>query len=1280
MFDIYIKNYKSGSSFITTETLLYSIPHEYDEENLLTDPKVTGEMGKAGSFEFSMNPGHPYYDSLCQMKTLFRIVYDGDTIFRGRVLTIDAGHFTGVKNVHCEGDLAFFLDSQMEGIADDKRSKTTALAYFQSILSTHNSQMSEGGMTDKQFVLGEVPGNYSNSIEVAQKLNPDSDYRYGSGSWRDSQSALNELTNGFGGYIRTRYQNGSVYVDWLDNYFRPAINPQTIEVYENLIDINSNSEVNNIFTALIPVGSKDGQPLYIDGYQTAIHGNNRRILVPQITQVFTDEQLNQGFHRKEDYVNAINDHGIVYKTESFSNADTKEKLWNYATDWIKNNYCGKIDSFTISAIDMHLVGESSGKFLVGDRVRVIFPDIDNRMTDPTAMIDKTMTVMKITYDLCHPEKNQYEIGIPNAILKKDYGTKKKKSASKGMGSSALNDSAEDIIEEAQKSYDEYLIWTFVQDGAKNSDKYQKYKEEHGEQASDAILYTAYMVVDQAMNSPDPNQRKRAASIILDGEENKIKMMGSKFRSPEIDEYNDALQSIILNGDENVISIKESLADLPEGATWDLDSIPDVITIAAENASGSISFNQVVEQTTSSVGTNFISTLIDGFTGAFTGNKIDLAATVQDVGKVLSNIKIPNISLEGLWSRITGGNGENNTFSLYGKGGTIGEAAGLLLGKIKDIGQGAKETVTTAAANGESGLFSFIGGLFGGNTDVGVTGLESGTTPATVAIDGETGTEQVGKDQYGNWRVLLNDSVTYTDRDGVVHTLEPGFVTANDFASAGANPIPSFSTKVAVIDTLIADTANIGQLWAAKANIDKLIADSIVGGTVVRSDYISGNNITSPSGTISGNIIVASRFGFYDSEGARTYIVPRDVTIGGTRQSGQVIGTTSNDLEIPDAITSITLGGPTNNQYTLYKTTFSNSTPVAIGSFSRATQLRGDWSGLNYTVTADPQAASDPTHAILTANLALQTPTGTSASCNVNLVQFTNPEDPTQITQRGSRALYVKADDDYCYITNADATPSASNILAQITNPKQGGATVISASGWNYDGTFKKLVNVVSGTGVSPVNVFPPSCYVNNSGSWENPSTGVYRIAVAPYGYDEDGNPHIMAPSSYIYANDVYTAGYNAAPTGINSNAVTAYGSSFNPSDYEDWSVPVLGTISLGGYYLVRAVARNGSVAYAKFAVPNGAAQYVGLQGSTSSNVILQGNSTTMPVVDSSIIKKIGSVDFRFTAKLSNGKTVYRDMTLRTPKVFHVVNHGTYCTVGYNNVTSGYSSTEDIRYD
>lgn len=369
MYKIYIRHFVPprgwegpNETIIETETLMYDYPVEYPEDGILIDPKVKNEMGKAGSFEFGMEQNCPWYSSLLQMTTLLRVQYDDETIFYGRVLAIDTDMW-GKRQVHCEGALAFLLDTLIIATKEEEREKISLETYVKDLIDSHNNLVANE--PNKQFHYGQIPGYYSQDIPAVMR--PESEERkFGSGSWTSTMNCLEDLTSKYGGYWRARYevedfvdaigqwgmgnidlnnrivvhnQDGSIstelsfstniddkevllptiingviyseedaiayyetsgeylgkfdtveeaedyaerlherqewyysgqgkvgtlYLDWLLNMFDPVVVDQPLRLTENIIDISGTVDVNGIFTVLIPEGTKNGKPLYLD--------------------------------------------------------------------------------------------------------------------------------------------------------------------------------------------------------------------------------------------------------------------------------------------------------------------------------------------------------------------------------------------------------------------------------------------------------------------------------------------------------------------------------------------------------------------------------------------------------------------------------------------------------------------------------------------------------------------------------------------------------------------------------------------------------------------------------------------------------------------------------------------------------------------------------------------------------------------------------------------------------------------------------------------------------
>lgn len=267
MYQVYIRHFSpprgwGGEQIIETETLMYELPGNYPEDEVLIEPKVKNEMGKAGSFEFGMEQSNPWYSSLEQMTTLMRVKYDDETIFYGRVLAIDTDMW-GKKQVHCEGALAFLLDTLIIATKEEERESISLETYVKDLIDSHNSLVTDE--PNKQFNYGQIPGYYSQNIPAVMR--PVSETRkFGSGSWTSTMNCLEDLTSKYGGYWRARYNDsdGKLYLDWLLNMFDPVTADQPLRLTENIIDMSNTVDVNGIFTVLIPEGTKNGKSLYLD--------------------------------------------------------------------------------------------------------------------------------------------------------------------------------------------------------------------------------------------------------------------------------------------------------------------------------------------------------------------------------------------------------------------------------------------------------------------------------------------------------------------------------------------------------------------------------------------------------------------------------------------------------------------------------------------------------------------------------------------------------------------------------------------------------------------------------------------------------------------------------------------------------------------------------------------------------------------------------------------------------------------------------------------------------
>lgn len=783
MYDIYIMNYRNASgSLVTSERLLYSVPIT-QPDLALNSPVVKTEMGKTGSFEFGINPVHSYYNAWNQMKTVMRVVYDGTTIFRGRVLTIDNSPMTGEKKIHLEGDFAFFMDSMQEGQKEEDRSSISCNTYLQNLINNHNSQMDLAGESYKKIYLGEVPGQYSGSISAAQRITTES-RKYGETNFVTTADALGGLQKEYGGYFRTRYVGGTCYLDWLDFCYNPTVNSQPIEISENLIDLNSTTEVDNLFTALIPVGSNEGKNIFIDDYKTEVHGSNKYILVPQIVSQFSDDELNRGYHSKADYQNAVANYGIIFKSQNFSNADTKEKLWNYAIDWIKNNYIGGISSFNITALDMHHVNGSVQKILTGDQVRVIYPNINAHTNGNTPTITKVLTMTSVQYDLYNPEKNNYSVGIPNSILSKTYGEPKKKgsggtvtaseSTAMAGGGGGYNQHQTDILREQASQ----RAWDYIVSKTYNNKEWQYIEEQEPNHAKAILTGTHYILTEEQTGKPSTFS-KRLRACILNGPHHAIEMYpGARIPTRDLTDeqiylYKKWGTSLLIDGENNLLTFSQKM---------DVRGLNDPI-IAQRNRK--------------------LAELRADADRAEAGLLLWPRNKVMDEFIDPDKVK-PSLALGG------------------------GDVTGSLKTTLVKLGLTADEADSLIKMDGEDSSFSLIDMANKGDFSLeNLKALLTGKDGGNAAVGKEDGDPST-------WAITLNRPITYYDEEGKPHTMVKS-IHAADFH---VDEIGSFKTKLGVFDQLIAARATIGELDVERARIGDL--EVTTGDLDARTGIIEGS--------------------------------------------------------------------------------------------------------------------------------------------------------------------------------------------------------------------------------------------------------------------------------------------------------------------------------------------------------------------------------------------------------------------------------------------------------
>jgi hypothetical protein len=314
------------------------------------------EIDTAGSLSFTIPPTHTAHGSIHKLKSIVTMEWDGKEIFRGRVLEEKADAYNQIE-VYCEGDLSYLLDSVQRPFTFES---ITARAYIEQAIENHNAQVEEY----KRFTLGDFSA-----------LTDDAEIPLESDGYTDTLSAIRAVLEPHEGYLFTRYENGTRYLDFVTAY---AEEGQTIEFGVNLVDLDNQTAAGELCTVLLPIGA-----MLDDGTTVTI------------------ESVNNGKDTIEN-AEAIAQYGRIVKTYAFDDVQDPAELLEKARE--KLDSMAFVETLILQAVDMHLLDEEKGIILPGRRVLI--------HTTPHGFDNQRKVCTAVDLDPENPEKATYTFGKP----------------------------------------------------------------------------------------------------------------------------------------------------------------------------------------------------------------------------------------------------------------------------------------------------------------------------------------------------------------------------------------------------------------------------------------------------------------------------------------------------------------------------------------------------------------------------------------------------------------------------------------------------------------------------------------------------------------------------------------------------------------------------------------------------------------------------------------------------------------------------------------------------
>ncbi|MBD5550484.1 MAG: hypothetical protein HDQ96_04810 [Lachnospiraceae bacterium] len=288
------------------------IYHPQNPNLVLVNPRLTLEDNGAGSLTFKIYDSNLNYNTIKKLYPLISVIRDGEILFKGRIIS-DKKDFYNGKTVEAEGKLAFFNDSYMEPFSFSG----SPAELFRMIIENHNSQVTEW----QQFKVGIVTVVDSNDYIVRSSENV-----------LNSWNALKDkcFKSSLGGHVRVRYEDDGDYIDWLSDY--DTVSKQSIEFAKNMIDMSSERDATETYTAIRPIGAE------VEGTKIDISSvNNGK------TYIINKEKAAE--------------YGIIYAPESEStweDVTLPENLLKKAEEKLYGSFITMKETYEIKAVDLNL--------------------------------------------------------------------------------------------------------------------------------------------------------------------------------------------------------------------------------------------------------------------------------------------------------------------------------------------------------------------------------------------------------------------------------------------------------------------------------------------------------------------------------------------------------------------------------------------------------------------------------------------------------------------------------------------------------------------------------------------------------------------------------------------------------------------------------------------------------------------------------------------------------------------------------------------------------------
>ena len=368
-----------------------SVLHDPRTDVQISAGTLKEESGQSPTLSLTIQPAHPLWDSFTRDTVMLPnrevelVEFEtGIVLFRGRVRAISM-EFDGSKKLTCEGAMAYLNDTTVrpyktydtDEIECDINAPAEANKLFEWFIEQHNAHVMNAC---EKFRIGVNAGANYGKLQRGTGTRP-----------ATLKEMRDKLEKACGGWLRVRYDATGSIIDWLPDT-GAAEATQRVELGSNLLDLDTQVDGKDIYTAIVPVG------------KTGKGSEERKVNVSAETAY-----VPFGFAIQGDAVvdmAAVEKYGLIEKTMSYD-LDKPQALADKA---VADLAAGKLDdSIEVSAFDLHNLNEQTLPIDFLDRVFV--------KSGPHG-IERYMICSGRTINLTNPTATQFKLGAITATLTK----------------------------------------------------------------------------------------------------------------------------------------------------------------------------------------------------------------------------------------------------------------------------------------------------------------------------------------------------------------------------------------------------------------------------------------------------------------------------------------------------------------------------------------------------------------------------------------------------------------------------------------------------------------------------------------------------------------------------------------------------------------------------------------------------------------------------------------------------------------------------------------------